>query len=182
MRRGLLIGAPPLQAEWSSRIRAVCRGGASGGSGAFPAGCGGKTSVCRRGDAGGSHRGITNEKRSSMFIGLLVVSRAHEICIPFCPAGSQISKVTDWKTRATSERADVLTDRVPGQRPNAVAGASRSIAKVECAGCVAVNRLPPIRSPITYIMSTKIDKVQVGSLPATSELLERGGSLSSRSL
>jgi hypothetical protein len=30
-----------------------------------------------------------------------------------------------------------------GQRPNAVAGASRSIAKVECAGCVAVNRLPP---------------------------------------
>lgn len=88
-----------------------------------------------------------------MFIGLLVVSRAHEICIPFCPAGSQISKVTDWKTRATSERADVLTDRVPGQRPNAVAGASRSIAKVECAGCVAVNRLPPIRSPITYIMS-----------------------------
>lgn len=153
MRRGLLIGAPPLQAEWSSRIRAVCRGGASGGSGAFPAGCGGKTSVCRRGDAGGSHRGITNEKRSSMFIGLLVVSRAHEICIPFCPAGSQISKVTDWKTRATSERADVLTDRVPGQRPNAVAGASRSIAKVECAGCVAVNRLPPIRSPITYIMS-----------------------------
>lgn len=76
-------------------------------------------SVCERGIVSGFHRGITNSRKRNMAMGLRVVSRAYEICIPFRGSPQKISElqkaraVIDFPTTAGRTSMQPGSDFLP---------------------------------------------------------------------